>query len=274
MTDPNTRAVVVCDSSNPLDGTRLTTLELNYPLIIHPEFMTHRVFSRNAASARAIPTKKIIQQVVEHPFVPTRWPIEQRGMTPAGFREVDDEARALWLSGRDAAVEMATRLMNKGVHKQIATRPLIPYMYIRVLVTATEWDNFFALRIGDNVQYEMQLLAQEMGSALYRSQPIERYLHLPYAPEGNRPDGAADDANWAFYVSAGRCARVSYLTHDGKNDPSRDYELGQRLKKEGHMSPFEHVALVGTPGTYYGNFKSWKQFRKSLPNESVYQKEN
>lgn len=277
MTDPNTWARVILDSAHPVCGTRLTTMELNYPLIVHPEFMTHRVFSRNAASQRAIPTTKIIEQVKENPFIPTQWPLEQKGMVPAGFQQDFEEARVAWLKGRDAAVATAERLAKLGVHKQIATRPMTPYMYIRVLVSSTEWDNFLALRTESNAQHEIQLLANAIGAQLYLSKPVTRAIHFPYfqgVHEVSAIFGSALSTQKAAFISAGRCARVSYLTHNGEADVERDYKLGTRLARDGHMSPFEHVAYIGEPGTFYGNFRAWKQFRKTLPNEAVYQKES
>jgi hypothetical protein len=76
-------------------------------------------------------------------------------------------------------------------------------------------------------------------------------------------------------VAVGRCARVSYLTHDGIRDPRADVELAKRLRSSGHMSPFEHVAQAEPfEGIFEwsGNFRGWKQYRKTIPNEDNFAK--
>ena len=49
-------AEVLIDSVNPA-GQRLTTFVLRFPRFVLSEFNTHRMFSRNASSSRAIPTR-------------------------------------------------------------------------------------------------------------------------------------------------------------------------------------------------------------------------
>lgn len=269
----STWAKVIADSISPA-GSRLTTLELNYPYIIHPEVMTHRVFSRNAASMRAIPTRKIVAQVKENPFIPRRWPIEQSGMQPAGFYSGESvegkQLEFVWQSGIVGAVQTAEQMMMLGVHKQIATRPLAPYSYIRVIVSATEWENWDNLRRSSEAQDEIHDLADRVWEARQHSEPIKAdldYWHLPYI----QPDERAyfkDDVK--IKLSVARCARVSYLTHDGKVDVEKDLKLYDRLLSSGHMSPFEHVARPFAP-TYMGNFFGWKQWRKHIRGEAVWQ---
>lgn len=164
-----TWAKVILDSVNPATGKRLTTLELNYPYIIHAEFMTHCMFARNGASTRAIPTRKLIQRVLEDPFHPARFPrtsSPDRGMSPDGFLDpVSREhatARLTWQQALESAVQTATELSRLGVHKQIASRPLLPFMHQRMIVTATEWTNFFNLRRHSDAQQEIQDLANAM----------------------------------------------------------------------------------------------------------------
>ena len=63
------KAKIIADSINS-KRCRLTSWVLEYPRFIHAEIMIHRVFSRNAASSRAIPTEKIIQNIIDDPAMP------------------------------------------------------------------------------------------------------------------------------------------------------------------------------------------------------------
>ena len=57
----------ICTAKCLVHYANLWTFELTYPRYIHSEFMTHRVFSRNASSSRAIPVKRMIEQVRNNP---------------------------------------------------------------------------------------------------------------------------------------------------------------------------------------------------------------
>ena len=65
-------AEIVADSVNE-HGNRITTMLLTYPRFIHGEVLTHRMFSRNSASSRAIPFEKMYKMVAEDPFIPIAW---------------------------------------------------------------------------------------------------------------------------------------------------------------------------------------------------------
>ena len=146
-------AKIVADSINP-QGNRITTFLLTYPRFIHGELMTHRMFSRNSASSRAIPFEKMVKMVEDDPFVPIAWQIDHKGMQGTEYLTGDiniEEAVKIWLEARDYAVGQATKLSTPteykaSITKQICNRLLEPYMWHTVLVTATEWENFFALR--------------------------------------------------------------------------------------------------------------------------------
>jgi thymidylate synthase ThyX len=281
---------ILADSISP-DDVRLTTFEITFPRIVLAEFNTHRMFSRNSASSRAIPFPKMLERVKNDPFIPTAWPTEQKGMS--GGEPLDDPAaRAAvdqWKTARNRAVESAQMLAHQGVHKSLINRLLEPFMWHTVIVTATEWDNYFGLRTDENAQPEIRTIALMMEEQYKIAEP--KFLrwdewHLPLVtPE--HYEGAID---WDFWkkVSVGRCARVSYLTHDGKRDYEADVTLHDRLKTNGHLSPFEHVArpLGNPPGlasfgsmaediyspkqTWSGNFKGWHQYRADIPYQSNY----
>lgn len=271
---------VLADSVAPC-GKRLTTWECTYPRIIHSEIMTHRALSRNSASSRAIPTEKLIQRVLDDPFVPIYIGKNQKGMQAGG--ELEEEARRAaleaWLLTRDSAVAGARRLAALGTHKQLANRLIEPWMWITVIISATETDNFFGLRDHEAAEPHFQMLAREMRRTRNESTP--RVLsagewHLPMVSVEDRaavwtactgkevPKDEAEAAR-AFSdhlssravdstldivqenlikVSVGRLARVSYLTHDGRRDVKEDVRLHDDLmaKQPLHASPAEHVA--------------------------------
>lgn len=270
--------VVLASRPAGLEGPTLVTLEVTMPRFILAEFNTHRVFSRNSASSRAIPVARRIRDVRQNPFVPEAFGRNKRGMSATedlgGWR--DTAARALWLGAAGAAVLAAQGLDRLGTHKQHANRLLEPFAWHTVLVTATDWGNFIALRTDKNAQPEMQVVARLMREALAQAEEeaVERMWHIPLV------QGVDAEALWdqshepeqLFMISAGRCARVSYLTHDGRRDPCADLELAERLVTNGHMSPFEHQATVrfGDARRPSNLAAPWEQFRKALPSEAVW----
>lgn len=292
-------AKVVADSVSP-DGVRITTMQLRYWRFIHSEFMTHRVFSRNASSSRAIPVEKIIAEVRDNPAMPIHWGKNQRGMQAAEELDTDAVATAQWYwhNLRNEACYVAERLSKLGTHKQVVNRILEPFMWINVIVTATEWDNFYALRRHPDAQPEMQALANAMWESQWSSTPRELKdgeWHLPYVNNNDRADVACMIDDFDGYqlegkdlqtykdtlckISAARCARVSYKNHDGTEcNIDNDLHLAKRLIESKHMSPFEHQARPAEVVCGYAgwgdeiadglippsNFKGWVQYRKLI----------
>lgn len=261
-TVPN--ATVVADSISPQD-VRLTTIEVTLHRFVLAELNTHRVFSRNSASSRAIPVRKQVARVVEDPALPVEFGSNQRGMQAgeplAGTEE--EAALAAWLQARDHAVAAVERLDELGVHKQVTNRLLEPFMWHTVIITATEWDGFWEQRCSPLAQPEIRVAAEAMHAAFDASSPAEvasGEWHTPYL----RDEDGDLDPETAKQVSAARCARVSYLTHDGRRDIDKDLELYERLvtARPPHWSPLEHVATPAAPGTTPpGNLRGWAQLR-------------
>lgn len=264
---------ILKDSIAPC-GSRLTSWELTYPRMVHAELLTHRLFSRNSASSRAIPTEKLIQRVLEDPALPVYWGSNQRGMQAgdelAGPAKA--EALAVWLEARDSAVAHARKLHALGLHKQLANRVIEPWMFITVIVSATEFSQWFHQRHHRDAQPEIRWVAQHMWPVFEASQPQEvpdGGWHLPLVDEDDiRTLG---DPALLCKVATGRCARVSYLTHDGRRDHQEDIGLHDRLRdaNPGHWSPFEHVAMALSSRQRIGNFVGWKQYRKFFAAEHV-----
>ena len=247
-------------------GPELTTLELRYHRFIHSEFMTHRMFSRNASSNRAIPTRKLVAQVREDPAIPIKWGRNQRGMQAREDLDVGaaDGARNVWVAAARAAADRAESMAGLQVHKQIVNRVLEPFQFITVVVTATEWDNFFKLRLHEDAQPEIYELACVMKEAMDSAEADEVEMstgwHLPYVDVSS----LGYDLPTARRCSVARLARVSYLNHDA-TEPNIDVDVAfhDRLLNDGHMSPFEHVATpVGVPNPgFYRNLRGWVPYR-------------
>ncbi len=262
-------AKIIADSISQTNA-RLTTFQLVYPRMVHAELMTHRVFSRNASSSRAIPVAKIIQQVIDNPAMPVYWGKNQKGMQAKEelTGEALEQAKTIWLAARDAAVVEARKLVEIDLHKQIANRILEPWHHIHVVVTATDFDNFFALRCHPDAQPEIKVLAEQMADLFYANRPSELaqgMWHLPYVSTIGGMYVPASDKS-LIKASVARCARVSYMTHDNKNPTlEKDVELHDQLLKSKHFSPFEHQGTpLINPNEMSANFRGWVQYRQTL----------
>jgi len=273
-------ASVIADSIS-VPEIRLTTLQLRYPRFIHAEFMTHRVFSRNASSSRAVPVEKLIADIERDPAMPLHWGKNQPGMQAhkqlTGYEL--GVAKGHYLAALQDALVHATHLHEIGAHKQLVNRILEPFTHINVVVTATEWDNFFALRDHPDAEPHIQMLAREIKRAMSESTPKKLRMyewHLPYVSAEEQEEA---DSGTLCKISAARCARVSYLTQEGKK-PARDTDLALYERLAGseplHASPLEHQAspdFRSWTGWHYnnqhGNFIGWRQFRKIVEEEGL-----
>lgn len=304
-TDEGPSAKIICDSLSEM-GHRLTTFEVRFHRFVLAEFNTHRVFSRNSASSRAIPLKKQLERVNTDAAVPVVWPAEQAGMQ--GGDELSPEMREAaayrWNQAKQGAVHNAQLLGEIGVHKSIANRLLEPFMWHTVVVTSTAWENFFRQRCSPLAQPEIRVAAELMRKAYVESTPrlvVRDRWHLPYIDDATYVDVVKNEDDHKHQVvlcqvSAARCARVSYLTQDGVRDYREDVKLYGRLVSADpmHASPLEHVATPwgdnvqtvhlwqrGTPqhlSTRHelrlprvGNFIGWRQLRLDVELERGWQ---
>ena len=301
-------AKIIADSISP-DNIRLTTLQLRYPRFIHAEFMTHRQFSRNASSSRAVPVEKLIKDIQDDTAMPIHWGKNIPGMqaneecdsvvnVSFGNNKYTQTRLGAWEQARDNAIDSARSFNEAGYHKQIVNRLLEPFSHINVIVSSTEWSNFFRLRIDPGAQPEMQELARSIKLAMDTSEPQKLNYgewHLPYilAEDGNSVyeklsnDGVVCDTddiepycdgyktyiNYLIKMSVARCARVSYMTYEMKKPTlQEDLKLYDRLlgAQPIHASPSEHQARpLWHCGKSHltGNFRGWIQYRKTLEGE-------
>ena len=268
-------ARVECDSIGG-NGERLTTIVGTLPRFMLPELNTHRVFSRNSASSRAIPMSKTITRVQTDPAIPAEFGSNQAGMQ-AGMPDTSkvEGAHQVWLDACACAVDHAQRLEQLGIHKQVTNRLLEPFMWHEVVITATEWDSFFSQRISDLAQPEIRIFAEKVKDAMNASDPTDvgdEGWHLPFIDAQERE---TLPHKTQVAASVARCARVSYLNHDNTHDVTKDIELFVRLTtaKPVHASPLEHVAMWTTataPTGAYRNFgRGWVQFRAMIEDEML-----
>lgn len=261
---------VLADSVGP-HGIRLTTLEVTFPRPYLAEFNTHRVLSRNSASSRAIPTELQIERVKENPYIPA-FRKRVKGMGGGEFLAGMEykAARLAWLTARDHAVISAQCLLETA--KDDASRLLEPFMWQTVIVSATEWENFLNLRDHEAAALPMQTTAQMMRKALEESVPKQIGYGGWHLPLIDYMETATNDLDGRFMasVSAGRCARSSYLTQHNPEDMHESKTRWDSLAKNGHWSPSEHPAQCVDTKTYIGNFRGWKQLRKFYPDEAVF----
>lgn len=251
----------------------LSTLLLRYPRFIHAEFMTHRCMSRNAASSRAIPVKKMIDDILADTAMPIHWGAAQKGMQ--ADQECDEflyfldtgvmrstgvfkSNRTLaWKIARDNAIEVARAFEAAGYHKQVINRLLEPFMHITVLVSSTEWDNFLDLRDHKDAEPHIQMLAREIRKCLEDESTVQTLepgqWHLPFVNEDDiaqaksvidEPEFGGSIEDLLFPLSVARCASTSYKTTDGFDMTlERAVAIYDKLHtKPFHASPFEHVA--------------------------------
>lgn len=282
------KATIVADSINHKEN-RITTFELEYPRFIHSELLTHRMFSRNAASSRAIPINKMMEQVEANPATPVEWGLNKAGMQAEAVHSDTDKCLAVWQQAAIDAVNSAAALKALGLHKQIVNRVLEPFQWMKTIVTATEFDNFFWLRCHPDAQPEIRVLAELMLKEYTKNMPkLLNYneWHLPYISVHNAKYYSVDEnqrtkgeltLEEAKKVSSSCCAQVSYRKLDDSLEKATKIYDQLVTMVPVHASPFEHIA---TPiqnqnqievthrdikgHLWSGNLKGWAQYRQSI----------
>lgn len=273
-------ATVIASSISPV-GKRLDTLQLRYPRFIHPENMTHRVFSRNASSSRAVPILTLLKQTVADMAEPVEWGSNKPGMQAGAELSPARKwlARRVWRSAGWVAAGAAYLMAKTGAHKQIANRIIEPWSHIDVVLSSTDWENFFIQRCAEDADPTMRALAVAVRRAIAETYPTsvtpgDHWCHLPYLRAEDWESGVPFDP---AMVSAARCARVSYGdVRNRMKSVEEDMKLAQWLVEHRHLSPFEHIAKPDsfnrahamrgefdwTNPELHGNFDGFIQLRK------------
>ena len=279
---PQMQVEVILASRSTVEGAPVIyTIRMRYPRIIHGEIMTHRVFSRNARSSRAVPVRTMLLETTTIPFIPWHWGANQKGMQATEecnapvtlatikhangglyYRNEDFDRENAWLSARDAAVNHATAFMDAGYHKQNVNRLLEPFSWIDTLITSTDWANFLHLRDHKDAEPHLQDLARLVKQAIEEATVWKRSegeWHLPYVNNDDRrladrlfdasPPRKQEMVNeFLCKISAARCARISYKPFDGDASYERELErYGDLVTSDRvHASPLEHQAQADT----------------------------
>lgn len=294
-------AKIIADSYSAINGKRITTFELTYPRFIHSELMTHRLFSRNAMSSRAVPIEKMLSFVRYEPALPVHWGVNQPGMQAKTELQGDEQkvVADLWQEAAQGAAYFASLLSDKGLHKQVVNRILEPFQLMKTVLTSTEFDNFFWLRKHVDAQPEIKELAERMYEQLEWNKLLTVELdvgdwHTPYYEAGYWLKEDETPLEDALAISSSCCAQVSYRLLDDSIEKAR--KVYQRLVESTpvHASPFEHQAspmdceldpvgegcwemnidrmnfIKGVThadkdgNLWSGNFKSWIQYRQLI----------
>ena len=231
----------------------------------------HNCFSRNASSSRAVPVERTIQNILNDPWVPSDVYKNCKGMQGKDIVNEDDYDSFCehWDDAKLQAIEVAHKMIKEGFHKQHINRILEPFTKIKVIVTATEWDNFFKLRLARDADPEIQDLAKAIKLSMDNA---AEYIYvnalcgctLPYVNIDEIE--AIEDRRMLKLISAARCARVSYLNHDGSApDILKDLKLAKHLIESGHMTPFEHQCRSISEGdAFYYNLRNFQSARYML----------
>jgi thymidylate synthase ThyX len=295
-------AKIIADSVSP-DGTRMTTMEIEYPRFILAELNTHRMLSKNSASSRAIPVKAMHEHIRANTATPVYWGINQAGMKAKEELQGADLswAKYVWANAREAAIKSSQELADLNVHKQITNRITEPWMLMKTVISGTEWANFFWLRDHPDAQPEIHELAKNMFSAYTASTPTTLNpgeWHVPYVRSyrGSHTGtlhylDSLDNyitAEEARVISASCCAQVSYRKSDDSYEKALKIYRQLIESEPAHASPVEHQAtpmelqadilrwdtLDGVTHQdrygqlWSGNLRGWVQFRKLIPNEA------
>lgn len=290
-------ATIVADSISSRGSCRITTFICKFPRFLLAEVNTHRMLSRNSASSRARPFKTMLKDVIDDPFVPPLgWMATHKGMQGSDYLDEakSKEAKELWLQSRDNVVKTAKLLDELGVTKQFVNRLLEPYMWHEVIITGTEFENFFALRAHPDTEIHLCKLATLMLQAYNESKPKllqEGEWHIPFgdAMDEEKILKLVDDKSTAeqikLEIAAARCARISYKPFGSEDnyDYAADRRLFKTLVDGNHVSPLEHVARVMTDEEWQenvsfrenviqqgwcGNFRGFIQLRKQQHDEN------
>ncbi len=271
----------------------IVTFLIDFPRFILPEFNTHKMLEKNGASSRAIPVAKQIERVLANPVIPMHFGKNQAGMVAETEVEADvlKMARFEWESAAINMVKTAKILDNFKIHKQVVNRLLEPFSFMRMVVTGTEWDNFFWLRLHKDADPHIAELARVMLCAYQRTEEVDlQYAdwHTPFFGKGywtpNFEKEYGITAQEAINHSMSCCAQTSYRKLDMSEGKAEDIIAKLFNGERCHASPATHQAHpicydfgVDQPTVTHqsrngdlwsNNLRGWGQYRTLIPNNN------
>lgn len=280
---------IIADSINPV-GNRLTTFILRFPRIVLAEMNTHRALSKNSASSRAIPFEKMLEMATNDPFIPIKFQKDHKGMQGTEYYEGAEHDQCVrdWLEARDYAIKAALNF-RFPITKQLRNRLLEPFMWHTIILSGTEFENFFALRAHKDAEIHICDLAYKMLDKYNKSIPKKLQpgeWHIPFGdkidedriiddgllyPKDAHNYTEEDISSIKIKIAVARCARISYNNYNGQDDYKADVKLCDRLfgNIPRHLSPTEHVAQALDNSESFGNFRGFKQYRYFFDDQNL-----
>lgn len=262
-------ATILADSINAATGDRITTFQIKLWKPLQAQLRTHRTFAQNHSSSRAIPTKKIIESIREDVFIPD-WREHKKGMSGSNTLTPAQEHKAylVWVAAAQAMIEFTEALEEIGIAKEQRNRLLEPFTVSDCIVSGSQYafEHFFKLRCAEGVQPELQKVAIAMRTLYENSQPKILQVgewHIPFE------DKTVNSLLGRLKISAARCARTSYLNHEGKIDHQKDYQLFDGLVSEEHRTPTEHQFEAMPYKEMYKQFVGFKSLRSYIEDERL-----
>lgn len=240
------------------NGVTIHTLVCEFPLTILNQLLTHRAFSRNSSSARAVPVQKAVDQLIASPAQPI-WTAKGKGMQgdlitdPAKLAALDQMHKHYTATAMSQALSMD----EMGVHKQNAGRYLTPFQNCRIVLTATDWANWDHLRIDADAQPEIQELAEAIKVARDNAEIVDLGFgeyHVPFIKRHRAINGEMEyyvetdegfelvGVDQAIKVSMSACAQTSYRKLDTSMEKAELIIPKLFDGKKVHASPSEHQA--------------------------------
>ena len=270
-------ATIVKQSINDKTGHVLTTIRAVYPRIILAEVNTHRKFSKNTASSRAIPTWKLRRDVLENTFIPHHIGANRPGMQATEELEGWRRYLAKKVIGFSMFAMVGTHILLEklGCHKQVANRYIEPWMYVTQLISSTEWDNFFNQRFHKDAEPHIYLLAEKIRECMHSHKPAPLFPGQWHTPFPDSAEIVTSSPGFLPYnhenilslkASSANCARLSYELPGTtiKANFADNLNLFNKLAGANpkHLSPLEHVAQASLTEKGSGNFDGFIQLRK------------
>jgi len=282
MTLPN-KPRVLAATYNPVSKTKMVSFLVDFPTVLLAELRTHRIvtqgslyehmelddFNMSANSARAIPHSKYLEKVLGNPFIPI-WTKQQKGMSGEVLKN-NEYSDNVWLKilgylqkiGLDENYRITDAyndLIKIGVHKQNANRLLAPFAYTTCILTGTEWENFFSLRISESAQPEFRVIAEMLKELYDNTTWSESKYHIPfyddiiktYYKELDKLSSNNEEyVNAVMKISASMCAKLSYNTQDNVDTLEKHLERANMLIESKHQEPFSHQAIAMDESDYF-----------------------
>jgi hypothetical protein len=248
LAPPSLYARTLAHSRSCYGGTELFTHEIRFPRIILAEWNTHKMIYKNGSSVRAIPLATQINNLRADPYVPWYFGLNRSGMASDWYfipgSDMYEVKKAEHLEDMQTVIGLVERRANGEwpIHKQQMGRMLESFMWQTMITTATDWQNFFRLRIAADAQPDIQALAVAIRTAQRASTAVDLEPGQWHIPLADLPGDENLTLHQRIAVSVGRCARSSYGITFRRGEVDKDMDRGRALWLPGHASPFEHQA--------------------------------